>query len=224
MPGKRQVRSVADRTATRRRRQADAGPGKTVIYAPPLTISRREFIANGGDDAFRESIFQLVSALDRLMSCRDLFGRYVGLTGSQFAVLMGVAYRQKATGISVRDLTAHVRLAQPHVTTEIGRLLGKGLLTKVSNPRDRRGVLVSLSSRGERTVDYVVPLVRKVNDMLFAGIGKAELNVATGVMRRLARNADSAVPQLRGEVFRRVSTRGEPQRASRLRAGGVRTP
>jgi DNA-binding MarR family transcriptional regulator len=79
----------------------------------------------------------------------------MGLTGSQFAVMIGTAYRQKAEGVSIRTLAEYVQLAPPHVTTEVGWLIRKGLLIKRANPQDGRGVLVRLSRHGEGAIDSI---------------------------------------------------------------------
>src|SRR5215475_7209395 len=127
-----------------------AGPrGERKGFAPPLTVSRRDLLAAGEDVAFRRSLYLMVLAFSRLATCREAFGRALGLTGSQFAVLIGTAYQQGDEGVSVRVLADHIQLASTHVTTEIGRLIDKGLLTKAVNGRDRRGVLIRLSPRGE---------------------------------------------------------------------------
>jgi len=56
------------------------------------------------------------------------------------------------------------------VTTEVGKLIDKGLLTKSANLHDRRSVLVRLSPAGEKAIGEVTPLVRAVNDILFQHI------------------------------------------------------
>jgi MarR family transcriptional regulator, organic hydroperoxide resistance regulator len=200
-----------------RRGGAPAGrsSAKSSVYEPPLTTSRRDLIIDGTDEGFRDIIYQMVLGLQHLFSCREIFGRHLNLTGSQFAVLMGVAYRQKTNGVSIQDLADHIRLAQPHVTTEVGRLLAKGLLVKKPNPRDQRSVLVSLSKRGHRAVDDVVPLVRNVNDLLFAGISKRQLLTVMRVMRTLTHNAEHSVAGTRRATF----TKGTAPRAGQNGAG-----
>lgn len=168
-----------------------------VRFEPPVTISREEFLRNGGDRAFREAIYTAVLALESLLKCRDIFGRAMGLTGSQFAVLMGTAYRQGGTGVSIRDLAEYVRLAPPHVTTEVGRLIRKGLLDKRQDLVDRRSVLVSLSSAGEAAIHEIAPVVRRINDLLFENISEAELSAVAGVLRELTINADRVFAQVR---------------------------
>ena len=106
----------------------------------PRTVSHAALLSGGSDEPFRQTLYLMVLAFGRLQTCREAFGRAMSLTGSQFAVLIGTAYRQQTDGVSIRALADHVQLAPTHVTTEVGRLIRKGLLTKRVNARDRRGV------------------------------------------------------------------------------------
>ena len=200
------IKAVGSRSGTR-----------SVTFSPPLTTSRRDLIINGTDEGFRNIIYQMVLGLQHLFSCREIFGRHLCLTGSQFAVLMGVAYVQKTDGVSIQGLADHVRLAQPHVTTEVGRLLGKGLLVKRANPRDQRSVLVSLSARGNAAVESVVPLVRKVNDLLFAGIKKDELMTVMRVMEQLTYNSEQDVAKIRTQALKKSPGKGHGRRGVRAK-------
>lgn len=166
-------------------------------YRPPSTTTRGEFLAEGSDQAFRESIYSIVRALDGLMSCREVFSKVLGLTGSQFAVLMGVAYMQGASGVTIKVLADHIRLAAPHVTTEVGRLIRKKLLTKSPNAADGRSVLVSLSESGESEVARVAPLVRKVNDRLFSDITAGDLAIVTRAMKAVVLNSERVLAEVR---------------------------
>jgi MarR family transcriptional regulator, organic hydroperoxide resistance regulator len=178
-------------------------------FAPPLTVSHAELLAGGTDVAFRQSLYLMVLAFSRLQTCREAFGRVLGLTGTQFAVLIGTAYRQgqggvqggvqggAQTGVSIRALADHIQLASTHVTTEVGRLIDKGLLIKSANQRDRRGVLVRLSRRGEAAVGEVAPFVRRVNDRLFAGISRRDFAAVSAFLSRFAANSEDALDEIR---------------------------
>ncbi|CAN0507826.1 unnamed protein product, partial [Phaeothamnion confervicola] len=96
-------------------------PAKTVrraAFAPPATVSHAALLRDGSDVAFRETLYLMVLGFGRLIACREAFGRALGLTGSQFAVLIGAAYRQGDNGVSIRALADHIQLAATHVTTE----------------------------------------------------------------------------------------------------------
>jgi DNA-binding MarR family transcriptional regulator len=163
----------------------------------PRTVSHPALLSGGGDEAFRQTLYLMVLALGRLQACREAFGRAMALTGSQFAVMIGTAYRQKTEGVSIRALAEHVQLAPTHVTTEVGRLIRMGLLIKRANRRDRRGVLVKLSRRGEQAILSVAPFVRDVNDLLFQHIPRKDFAVVSRFLRAFALNTERALDEIR---------------------------
>jgi DNA-binding MarR family transcriptional regulator len=166
-------------------------------FAPPLTVSHPAMLAAGSDVAFRETLYAMVLAFGRLIACREAFGRALALTGSQFAVLVGTAYRQGRDGVSIRALADHVQLAPTHVTTEVGRLVRKGMLVKRANRRDRRGVLVTLSPAGEAAVRDISPFLRRINDLLFQDVSRKELAALTRFLRAFLHNGEQALAEIR---------------------------
>ncbi len=171
-------------------------------FAVPLTVSHGALLRAGTDDDFRQTLYLMVLAFGRLQDCREAFGRALAdagspLTGSQFAVLIGTAYRQGAAGVSIRALADHVQLAPTHVTTEVGRLIRKGLLVKRPNTADRRSVLVRLSRKGETALLRVVPFVRTVNDLLFDGVSRADFAALSRFLHGFALNTERALAEIR---------------------------
>ena len=162
------------------------------VFSPPSTITLDEMLRDGSDLHFRETVFLMVRALSHLEFCREAFGRRIGLTGSQFATLVGIAYCQGATGVTIRDLAKHVRLAATHITTEVGRLEAKGLLVKRTNEEDRRSVLVCLSADGEKLFKELTPYMRDVNDILFNKLTRADMNRLHTILLKFADNGDRA--------------------------------
>ena len=178
-------------------------------FEPPRTVSNPDYLKQGSDAAFRETIYALAQGAARLSACREAFGRAIGLTGTQFAVLIGVAYRQGHHGVTVRDLSKHIALASTHVTTEVGRLIDAGLLVKRPNDSDRRSVLVSLSKSGESAILTVSPFVRTVNDLLFAEISPHELAIVGKVARKLITNSEFAMIELSRRSLHRSGRGGK---------------
>src|SRR5476649_1305003 len=105
-----------------------ARPRRGKTFMPPATITLPQMLLSGNDLAFRETLYMMFQAFGRLSSFREAFGKELSLTASQFIVLIGTAYRQGSEGVSIRTLSDHTQLAATHVTTEVGRLIGKGLL------------------------------------------------------------------------------------------------
>ncbi len=176
------------------RKQADASKAR---FVPPLTVSHDALLVNGSDDRFRQLIYLFVEVLGRMNMCREAFGRSIGLTGSQFAVLVGVAHRQGEQGVTIKRLAQYIHLAPTHVTTEVGRLIRKGLLSKSASDDDRRSVLVNLTPEGEQMVGSVNIFVRRVNDILFDGVTAGEVDHAESMFTRLSRNSEFAIAELK---------------------------
>ncbi|NYE23381.1 MarR family winged helix-turn-helix transcriptional regulator [Pigmentiphaga litoralis] len=193
-------------------------------YRPPSTTSREEFFSGGTDKAFRESIYNIVRGLDGLMSCREVFSKVLGLTGSQFAVLMGVAHKENEEGVTIRELSDHIRLAAPHVTTEVGRMIRAKLLVKRPNEADGRSVLVSLSPTGQAEVDRIAPLVRKVNDQLFQGIAADELATVTRAMKMLVLNSQRVLAEVHYGDLLDMAKPAPDAPKPRARKAATRTP
>ncbi len=174
---------------------------------PPATVTLPPMLASGSDLAFRETIYLMFSAFGRLQAFREAFGRAIALTAPQFIVLIGTAYRAGSEGVSIRTLADHTLMAATHVTTEVGRLIGKGLLTKSANPRDGRSVLIRLSPAGEAAIRAVTPLLRQVNDLLFQDISRQDFAVVARFLRTFELNSEYAMAAVR--------------RARRERTGGT---
>jgi DNA-binding MarR family transcriptional regulator len=178
---------------------------QSAAFTLPLTVSHPELLSAGRDEGFRETLYLMVLALGRLQTCREAFGRAMGLTGSQFAVLIGTAYQQKTNGVTIRALADHVMLAPPHVTTEVGRLIRKGLLVKRPNKDDGRSVLVSLSARGEAALIGLTPFLRRVNDVLFQNISRSEFEQVSKFFRAFSLNTEYALAEIRRTEAERKS-------------------
>jgi MarR family transcriptional regulator, organic hydroperoxide resistance regulator len=182
---------------TRPERPAGVRPRRAGAFAPPVTITLPPMLKSGGDVAFRETLYLMALAFSRLTTCRDAFGRALSLTASQFIVLIGTATQQGHEGVSIRALADHTQLASTHVTTEVGRLIGKGLLTKQASTRDRRSVLVRLSPKGEEAVCAVNPLQRRINDLLFQDVSREDFAVVSRFLERFALNSEFALAEIR---------------------------
>ena len=131
-------------------------------------------------------------------------------------MLIGTAYRQGSEGVSIRALADHTQLAATHVTTEVGRLIGKGLLTKQASTRDRRSVLVRLTPKGEDAIRTVNPLLRRVNDLLFPDVSREDFAVRVALPRKI-------------RAQQRICARGNPPLRARAlevsaRRAGLKRP
>ena len=195
-------------------RSRKTAPRRGTEFVPPTTVTLPPMLKSGGDVAFRETLYLMALAFGRLYTCREAFGHALGLSASQFIVLIGTAYRQGSEGVSIRALADHTQLASTHVTTEVGRLIDRGLLTKQASTRDRRSVLVRLSSEGEAAIRAVNPLLRRVNDLLFAGVSREDFATVSRFLETFALNSEYALAEIRRSERER-STAGRTARNAR---------
>jgi DNA-binding MarR family transcriptional regulator len=149
-------------------------PERRGAFAPPLTVTLPAVLTGGSDREFRKVIYGLFVCAARLHDIRDAFGRRIAMTGARYTVLIATAHLQGGAGVGVRTLADYLHVAPPHVTTEVGKLVAAGLLSKERNPDDGRGVLVSLTPRGAAALETLAPFLRRINDILFDGITRAE--------------------------------------------------
>jgi DNA-binding MarR family transcriptional regulator len=71
------------------------------------------------------------------------------------------------------------------MTNRIDRLAGAGFVYREPDPRDRRGVLVTLSERGMEVVDAAFTDLLKSEQSLLASLGEQEREQLAGLLRTL---------------------------------------
>ena len=77
------------------------------------------------------------------------------------------------------------------MTNRVDRLAARGLVERLPDPRDRRGVLVRLTASGRATVDGALEgLLRREHDLL-AGLDAADQKRLAGLLRSLVAPFDS---------------------------------
>ncbi|MBF0672140.1 MAG: MarR family transcriptional regulator [Salinibacterium sp.] len=66
---------------------------------------------------------------------------------TEYDVLFNLS-RQPTRALRIRDLVADLLITQPSVSRLVDRLAGRGLIEKRPDPKDARGVIVSLTDAG----------------------------------------------------------------------------
>ena len=155
-------------------------------------------------------VYDLLSLERQMRAMRDKLGAEIGAGGPGYAIIMAIAQHQGDTGVSVGTLARHLHVSGPFVTAEVGKLAAAELVEKKPNPDDRRGVLLSLSSEGERRVTGIAPMVRAANDYFFGSLSATEFATLSTMAARLGGKsttdflraahiaADSSVPRIAG--------------------------
>src|SRR5438445_11825599 len=127
-----------------------AADASTARESLPLSVTRPEILVDGSDREFRRLIHRMLIGSARLAAVRESIAGRIGVSGTQYTMLMSVLRLQGSAGISITGLADYLEVTGPHVTGVIGKLAAQGFVRKVANPKDRRGVLVRLTPLGRR--------------------------------------------------------------------------
>ncbi len=183
-----------------RRRAATAGvtvdsrPAAT--YVLPPTVSRDALIEGGSDRRFRTLVHDLLTIATRMETVREHLGRRIGISGPQYSLLAAVAHRQGDAGVSVGAVAQMLHVSSAFVASETGKLARLKLLIKRTNPRDRRGVLISLAPAGRLKVDRVSAEIRAINDLFFGALDAKSFIAVSAAAAALVESSAKAMHYL----------------------------
>jgi DNA-binding MarR family transcriptional regulator len=177
--------------ATKRVRQAE-------VFRLPTTASRSALLDNGSDERLRQLVYDLLTIATRMNLLREHLGRGMGLSGPQYSVLMAIAQLQGRIGVGVGTVAKRLHVSSAFIATETGKLSQIGLVIKRANPKDRRGVLLSLSRSAQALIERNRDEIRATNDAFFCNLSRKEFiamsstmaSVVQGSRRAMARQRD----------------------------------
>jgi DNA-binding MarR family transcriptional regulator len=145
------------------------------------------------DQVLREFIADLYAAFSMMRILRRNIAKTVDLSSAEFSVLLAVWHLERQGNMTVRAIADHLHVAAAHVTAEVGNLVAAGLLTKTSHPSDKRAVGIGLTKLGRRLFHRVMPMLRQINDQLFAGVYYDEMVVVHRFFGRIIEQGWAAV-------------------------------
>ena len=122
----------------------------------------------------------LFAAIDREMAP-------LGVSLAQFVILMNVA---QARASCAADLAREQSTDTGSMTRMIDRLVRKGLLRRVRDPKDRRVVRLGLTAPGRRLARRLPAVAVKVLNHHLRGFSGAEFEQLKTLLRRMLANAD----------------------------------
>jgi DNA-binding MarR family transcriptional regulator len=103
---------------------------------------------------FLRLVRALVEAYQAFVEVDTALLRPTGLTQAQFDV---IATLGNTEGFAMRELSAKTLIAKGTLTGVIDRLEKKGLVTRATNPEDRRSFVVALTAEGEALFQRIFP-------------------------------------------------------------------
>ena len=165
--------------------------------ALPATASRQALLEAGSDDRFRQLVYDLLTISVRMETAREHLARRLGVSGPQYSILMAIARLQDRHGVRVGGVAKALHVTSAFIATETGRLARHGLLSKSPNPKDRRGILLALSPRGQAALVKLGPEIRAVNDDFFKPLDRAGFQALASTAAALVESSSRVERRLR---------------------------
>jgi len=144
------------------------------------------------------SPMEIVTRLGRVaayfdQSINDVLGRY-GLARSHWDVLASLRRAGPPYELSPTELYRGLMRSSGAMTNRLRRLEHAGLIRRVPDPGDGRGMLVQLTSRGRRLVDDVVAEHMENERDLIEPLSPRERRELAAHLRKLARVFEQTSP------------------------------
>jgi DNA-binding MarR family transcriptional regulator len=184
---------------------------KTKSRRPDLesTVSRPQLMVDGSDRAFRQFVHDALAFSARLQAVRGQLGALIGLSGTQYTVLIAVAHLSgNEKKIGVNQVAEHLHFSGAFATIEINKLVASGLVDKDIDEEDRRRVVLAVTPKARVLLNELAAVQRPVNDMLFRGLSAKDFQKLRKLMSGMVHAADDAVRQLDADwrTYQREST------------------
>lgn len=163
----------------------------------PLTVTRKELLVNGSDDAFRNMVHSALAFSARLNAIRDGYADFIGLSGPQYTILVSIQHLQGDGDVGVKQLADHLSLSGTFVTTETRKLEESGYVTKAKGKIDKRRVSLAMTPQGDAILQRLSEVQQQVNNVHFGSLSKEEFAVLNKVMPELVASSDAGLSLLR---------------------------
>lgn len=164
--------------------QTKTGRGRRPL---PLTASRAALLINGSDLEFRELVHDMLAFAAAIQEVRNRLGSLIGLSGTQYTILVSIARLSgQVPELGVATLAEHLHLSGAFVTIEINKLVAAGLVSKTTNPGDRRRVLLAVTPEAEQRLADLTRVQAPANDTLFGPLSAAEFRALRTIISKLA--------------------------------------
>ncbi len=107
------------------------------------------------------------------------------LSPADFTVIAALRRAGRPYALPQSVLMARLGLTSGTVSVRLGRLEGKGVVTRAPSSDDARGVLVTLTEKGAQLFDRVAPVHLRNEDVLLSALTDTERDQLAGLLRKL---------------------------------------
>jgi DNA-binding MarR family transcriptional regulator len=160
----------------------------------PASVSVDSLFVDGSDTACHAVVYNLLTFTRHMEAARNAVAQEFDLTGPQYSIFMAIVRLEGRDGITGNALARLLNVSSAFVTLELKQLMARGLITKTTDPKDRRKQRLRVSADGRRTIQRNASVVCKSNDLLFGCLTREEFHqliaLASKLTVRSGRTAD----------------------------------
>jgi DNA-binding MarR family transcriptional regulator len=129
-------------------------------------------------------VMMLLRTAERVARVLERALEGIGLSPAKLAVLGGLA----AAGgrLSLGDLAQHRSCVKSNITKLVDRLEADGLVARMDDPTDRRGVLAEITPEGRRLQSEGERLIGQVEEALTRDLGGDDVATFRRLLREIA--------------------------------------
>jgi DNA-binding MarR family transcriptional regulator len=138
----------------------------------------------------------ILSRITRISRHLDLARRdaFAELDTWGFDVLAALRRAGTPHTLTPSQLMQETMVASGTITNRLDRLEELNLITRLPDPNDGRGSLVTLTTLGMKKVDEALDQLIKYEQTFLTDINKAELDTLANLLSKLAANFDTEIP------------------------------
>ncbi|MFS2029406.1 MarR family winged helix-turn-helix transcriptional regulator [Curtobacterium sp. CT11-45] len=103
----------------------------------------------------------------------------------EFDVLSALRRAGEPYELSPKTLLQQTLVSSGTMTNRVDRLAARGLVARRTDPKDGRGILVSLTADGRAAVDAAIADLLAAERAILAGVSDTEQDQLSGLLRRL---------------------------------------
>jgi len=122
------------------------------------------------------------AVLDRSLS--RTFGRF-GLHSWEFDVLATLRRNGEPYSLTPTELYRSMMLSSGAMTNRLDRLEGRGLVRRSRDPRDRRGVRITLTEEGLELIERAVEAHVEGEEKMLGSLSEEDRELLAGLLRKL---------------------------------------
>ena len=136
-----------------------------------------------------QSIGRLISVTSRKL--QPLLEQRVSDQGVSYGTFYFLRALWEEDGLSQGELASRVRTSAPTTMAALHKLRGDGLVRITDDPRDGRRLIVSLTAKGRRMENVLLPRLERLNRALLRGLSARDVTALRRMLRLIQDNARS---------------------------------